>query len=59
VADLHDVEAIHAAHEIGHAIILAATELHDEPSARRELRGRALEHAAQTIQAIDPAEQRD
>ena len=58
VADLHDVESVHAAHEIGHAIILAAAELHDEPPARRKLRGRALEHAAQSIEPVLAAEQR-
>src|SRR5687767_10425239 len=52
VANLHNVEPIHAAHEVGHAVILSAAEFHDEVAARHKLRDRPFEHTAQSVQSV-------
>jgi hypothetical protein len=46
VADFHDLEPINLTHQVGHAVILSTTELHNEVAARHKLRNRAFEHAA-------------
>src|SRR5687768_8794075 len=44
VSNFHHVQSVDAAHQIGHAVVLPAAELHDEMPARRELRHGSLEH---------------